>query len=121
MKTKVMLSMLGLAGLLAIHVPAAAHDRYRDDVRRPAHDLRYDAHYGYRDHRRHSMPRWLKRHKGFRHWYHHSRFKRHRRIAWERLWEIYTWERRHGYRYDVRVDDYGYGRGGKGKRRRKGH
>lgn len=107
MKTKASLTILVGVGLIAMAAPAAAHDVIRDDVRRIHHDhygVRYDVHY---DYRRGEMPRWLKRHRGFRHWYRHSRYERNRRMSWNRLWDIYTWERRHGARYDVRVDIYG--------------
>ena len=69
--------------------------RYRADVRRARH-----------------MPRWLRRDKGFRHWYWQSSLQRNYLLAWPHLLAIYRWERhysqhrsRHGY-YDYRYHDY---------------
>ena len=45
------------------------------------------------------MPRWLKRDKGFRHWYRHSPLKRDRRLAWHQLFDIYRFEIRFGRSY----------------------
>ena len=118
MKTTASLSILAGIWLAMTAGQAVAHDGpYRDGARR-AH---YDVHYDYRVRRSHAMPRWLKRHKGFRHWYRHSRYERHRRLAWETLWATYTWERRYGHRYDLVVDVHGGYRDGKRKHRKRRH
>lgn len=73
------------SGLLLLDAPdAVAHD----DIR-----LSYPASY-YGGEARHvrQMPRWLKRDKAFRHWYKHTRLRRHRHLTWHRLYDIYQWE-----------------------------
>ena len=52
--------------------------------------------------------------------------KRDRRVSWNHLWEMYRWERRHGYRsygyrYDYPVDAYRSDRRSKGKAKNKRH
>ena len=80
---------------------ASAHDGYHRDS--AGHGY-YDVYYDVRVHRAHAMPRWLKRKRGFRHWYRNSRYRYNRSLGWEGLWDIYRWERRHGRRYEVRID-----------------
>ena len=102
MKTKATLSILASAALLAVAAPAWAHgDVHRDR----GYTVHYDVHHDYRVRDRHRMPRWMRRHDGFRHWYSHSRYQRDRQIAWNTLWDIYVWERRYDRRYDQRYDN----------------
>jgi hypothetical protein len=116
MKTTASLSVLAGAWLIMAAGQAEAHGGpHREYSYRPHHH----AHYDYRVRRHHAMPRWLKRHKGFRRWYRHSRYERNRRLGWDVLWDIYTWERRYGRRYDVVVDVYDGHRGWKRKHRRR--
>jgi len=115
MKTTATLSILVGAWLIVAAGPATAHESSHRDAERRAHHY---VHYDYRVRRQHAMPRWLKRHRGFRHWYRHSRYERHRRLAWEVLWDIYTWERRYGRRYDRGVHAHDGYRGLKHKHRR---
>lgn len=105
------------SGLLLLDAPeAAAHEEVR--VYYPA------SHYGGVRHVRH-MPRWLKRDKAFRHWYKHTRLRRHRHLTWHRLFEIYRWEtieRRKHRRADryYRSHDV-YRRHDRDRKRRHGH
>jgi hypothetical protein len=72
-------------GLLLLDSPeAAAHNEVRIAYQ-PSHhhlDLR----------RSQQMPGWLKRDKAFRHWYRHTRLRKHRHLTWHRLFDIYRWE-----------------------------
>ena len=82
-------------GLMLLNSPeAAAHKEVRNAYQPSAH---YYAHVDVR--RAHHMPRWLKRNKGFRHWYRHTPLKRDRRLAWHQLFDIYRFERRFGRNY----------------------
>ena len=82
-------------GLMLLNSPqAAAHKEVRHVYQPSAH------HYTHVDVRRSNhMPRWLKRNKGFRHWYRHTPLKRDRRLAWHQLLDIYRFERRFGRSY----------------------
>ena len=107
---KLSVALLLAMGLFMIDVsPAAAHSGVdRQHVNRYDHQIH--------SLRRHDMPRWLWRDKGFRHWYQRSPIKRFRRISWNQLFEIYRWERRYfGARYYSRYD---YDRRWRGDRRR---
>ena len=118
MKTTAGLTLVIGAWFLLVTAPAAAHD----EPHREAFSRGYvDVHYDYRVGRPHAMPRWLKRHKGFRHWYRDSRYQYNRRIGWSGLWDIYSWERRHARRYERGFDGYDRRRGGKHKHRHKRH
>lgn len=112
------------SGLLLLDAPqAVAHD----DIR-VSYQL---SHYG--GHARHvrQMPRWLKRDKAFRHWYKHTRLRRHRHLTWNRLFDIYRWEtierrkHRRADRYYRHYDDHrhfeDYGRHGRDRKRRHRH
>ena len=117
MKAKVSLPLMLGAWLFMASATATAHDGYHRDYASRGY---YDAHYDYRVRRSHHMPRWLKRNRGFRHWYRHSPYQYNRRVGWEGLWDIYRWERRYGARYEIRSDrhDHGHRRKGKYKDRR---
>lgn len=71
---------------------AAAHDRAYDRYEAPRHQYHASIH---RD--RH-MPRWLRRDRGFRHWYHQSSLRHNDYLAWWQLYEIFHWERRYEHR-----------------------
>ena len=103
---KLMTAALLAGGLMLLNTPeAAAHTEVRYSYESPPY---YDNHRGYyrgTDMRRSGhMPRWLKRNESFRKWYRHSSLKRHQRLAWGELFDIYRWERRYGNRYDKRYD-----------------
>ena len=68
--------------------PVAAHQG-ADAARAYSHSYHYEAH------RRHEMPRWLKRNRHFRHWYRSTPLRHYRQIRWQQLFEIYRWERRY--------------------------
>ncbi len=58
--------------------------RYRADVRRGKH-----------------MPYWLRRDKGFRHWYRRSSLNRNYFLAWPQLLEIYRLELRYSQHHSL--------------------
>ena len=123
---KIITVALVAGGLLLLDSPeATAHDEGRYSY--------YSTHYQADLHRRHQMPRWLKRDRAFRHWYKHSRLRRHRHLSWDRLFDIYRWEtvdrrmhrradrfaRKHDYyRYSERYSDRDHRDGNKKRRRR---
>jgi len=91
---KVMITALLAGGLMLVNSPeAAAHKEARHTYQPPAH-------YFYDVHRSKHMPRWLKRNHSFSKWYRHSSLRRNHRVGWDELFDIYRWERRHGYRSD---------------------
>jgi len=92
-----MMTLLIVSGglLLTLAAPVNAHNAGHHDYDRQ------DRHY-YSIKRRSEMPRWLKRHQAFRHWYKRSPNKRRQSLSWARLFEIYRWEHRHARRHDNR-------------------
>ena len=92
---KLMTAAVIAGGLMLMNSPeAAAHKEVRNVYQPPAqHYVRHDVG------RSHHMPRWLKRDKGFRHWYGHTPLARDRRLAWEQLFDIYRFELRFGRSY----------------------
>ena len=118
MKTKASLPLLIGAWLFTASATATAHDGYhRDSASRGYHDVHYDV----RVRRSHAMPRWLKRDRGFRHWYRQTRYQYNRRLGWEGLWDIYRFERRYARRHELRVDLHDRPRRGKGKHKHRHH
>lgn len=99
---KLSAGLLLAAGLFFIDVtPAAAHHA-ADNVR--VYGTGHGYHVEFR--RRHEMPRWLHRDRGFRHWYRRTPLADFRRISWRELYEIYRWERRYfESRYYADYDD----------------
>ncbi len=94
---KLMIAATLAGGLLLANAPeAAAHPEVRHAYGPPGY---YHPHDRYEMRRASHMPRWLKRHRGFRHWYHRTPLKRNKRLAWYELFEIYRWERRWGRSY----------------------
>ncbi|MDJ0711968.1 MAG: hypothetical protein QNJ14_16385 [Woeseiaceae bacterium] len=94
---KVMIAATVAGGLLLMNSPeAAAHKEVRIEYNSPGYYHPYD-HVDVR--RVKHMPRWLKRNRGFRHWYRHTPLKRNKRLAWNELFYIYKWERRWGRNY----------------------
>ena len=125
---KLMTAAVIAGGLMLLNSPeAAAHKEVRNTYQPSVH---YYTHIDV--HRSHKMPRWLKRNKGFRHWYRHSPLKRDRRLAWHQLFDIYRFERRFGrnyYRsanywndyYALRYGERQFDRGHRGERRHRKH
>lgn len=110
---------LAAGGLMLLDAPdAAAHSELRFSYE-PSPYYRYDVR------RTHAMPRWLKRDKAFRHWYKHTRLKRHKHLTWHRLYNMYRWEsfeRRKHRRADRFARNYGdYGNDHPERRRRHRH
>ena len=55
------------------------------------------------------FPRWLRKDRGFQHWYWHSRYRFKRHLSWNRLYRMYRYERRFArIHYDYHYDDRGY-------------
>jgi hypothetical protein len=97
---KIITVALIAGGLLLLDSPeAAAHKEVRNAYQSSA-NFRFVAQ------RAKLMPRWLKRNKSFRKWYQHTRLRRNRHLAWNRLFEIYRWERVHLRQH--RRDDHRY-------------
>lgn len=104
---KVMTAALVAGGLMLLNSPeAAAHTEVRYSHQPPPYYSNYRGYYrGVEMRRTEHMPRWLKRNVSFRKWYRHSSLQRNRRIAWGEIFDIYRWERRHGYHYDKQFRD----------------
>ncbi len=98
---KLSVGLLLAAGLFFIDVtPAAAHQA-------ADHARVYDSGHHAEFRRRHEMPRWLRRDRGFRHWYRRTPLSDYRQISWRQLYEIYTWERHYfESRYFVDYDHH---------------
>jgi len=73
--------------------------------------IAYDRHYVVRH--GHSYPRWLRRHDDFHRWYWRSHFRNDYYLSWNRLYDIYRYERK--YRRSYRYSDY------RGRHRHHGH
>ncbi len=108
---KILTIALIAGGLLLLESPeAAAHKEIRN-VYPPSF------HYRVESRRAKHMPHWLHHKKSFRRWYRNSRLRHNRRLSWNRLFDIYRWERyqakvhRRSHRHrDWYADDYGYKR-----------
>jgi hypothetical protein len=96
--------IVGLGILLAYAPAAQAHKAdYRPRV---THDyyFAYD--------RSVAVPRWVRKDRGFRQWFLHSRYRYARRQNWHRLYDLYSYDRqmhRHSrsyYRSGTRYHDY---------------
>ena len=95
-------SLLLAAGLICLDIsPAAAHPHAENSYS-------YRDSYHYEKRRHNTMPAWLKRNKHFRHWYRHSPLKHYPRISWNRLYDIYRWERSYFASRRYMARDYGY-------------
>ncbi len=93
--------IIGLGFLVSHAPPADAHEGER--WTRVTHDYytAYD--------RATAMPRWVRKDRGFRRWYLHSRYRSARRQDWHRLYDLYSYERqmyRHSHRYHRRGKKY---------------
>ena len=110
---------IAAGGLLFLGSPEAAAHTEVPYSYEPSPYYRYDVR------RAHAMPRWLKRDKAFRHWYKHTRLRKHRHLTWHRLFSIYRWEtvERRGHRRADRFARYyhDYGNAHPERRRRHGH
>ena len=114
---KIMTVAIIAGGLLLLDSPeAAAHKQVRNGYQPSAHyhvDHRRFDHRRFEHRRPKHMPYWLKRNREFRRWFRHSHLRRHRHIAWHRVYEIFLWERfyatnhRRGDRY-YRGDRYSW-------------
>ena len=100
--------LIALGGLLLGAIPTAdAHGLVYNRYESPRH-------YHGSGYQHRTMPRWLWRKKGFRHWYYRSSLRFNYHLAWWQLYEIYRWERRYDHRprprtnYHVRHHDYGW-------------
>ncbi len=103
---KIMALLIATGGLLlTMAAPASARDAGHYDHNRADR-------YSYYTERRSEMPRRLHRERGFRAWYRRSPHQRRRAISWDRLYDVYRWERRYPkrhyndrYRYERYDDD----------------
>ncbi len=78
------------SGAMLLYAPTAeAHHKHYDKH----YDKRYGQHQIYYD--RGYMPRWLRKHRPFRHWYRHTPLKHNYRLDWHELYDIYRWETRY--------------------------
>jgi len=102
---KIITVALIAGGLLLLDSPeAAAHKEVRT-VYQPS------AHYRVEHRRVRHMPRWLKRDRAFHRWYKRTHLRKYRRMSWNRLYEMYLWERVYASRHHrgdhhYRNDDY---------------
>ena len=74
---------------VAVKPVAHSTDYYERNV---AIDRKYRRDYRDSELRHKKMPRWLKRNKGFRHWYRYSPYKRYRQMSWHDIYEVYRWQ-----------------------------
>jgi hypothetical protein len=112
---KILISTLIACGLLLLDTPEAAahndghdHKRYSDRSYSRSYDRDYYSRNGYRRDKYYAsryarpgkMPRWLKHDHSFKRWYGHSRLRYDRYTSWQRVFDIYRWERsRNPYRH----------------------
>ena len=80
------LPILFSLGILLIFAPKA--EAHKIDHRpRVAHDVYFAYHRGY------AVPRWVRKDRGFRQWFTHSRYRYARRQNWNRLYDLYLYDR----------------------------
>ena len=93
--------IIGLGLLVACAPAAEAHKvNYRPLV---SHDI----YYAYE--RAYVMPRWVRKDRGFRQWFLHSRYRYARWHNWHRLYDLYMYDRqmyRYSHRYHRGVKKY---------------
>lgn len=78
-------SLVIMSALALASVPeASAHG---------SHYRAYDRHHVVRH--SHSYPYWLRRNHEFHRWYLHSHYRNHYYLSWNRLFDIYRYERRY--------------------------
>ena len=98
-------SLVTLAGISLFAAPeASAHDVTR--VRYVDYDY-----YPYRQ-STHIFPRWLRAKQDFQRWYSFSHYRYMRRLSWQRLYDLYLYDKRysrHAWRYDYKYHDRHYG------------
>ena len=55
------------------------------------------------------FPHWLRKDRDFKRWYHHNQFNRVRRVSWNRLYDMYRYERTHyAYKPHKRQRNHSY-------------
>ncbi len=86
--------IFGLGILLAFASTAEAHKI--DHRPRVSHDVYFTHDSGY------AAPRWVRKDRGFRQWFMHSRYRYARRQNWRRLYDLYLYDsqkHRHSHSY----------------------
>ena len=97
---RIICAIIGTSGLLLGAVPEAdAHGQVYNGYESTRH-------YHGDVYERRTMPRWLWRKPGFRHWYFRSSLRFNRQLAWWQLYDIYRWERRYDHRRHARAKHY---------------
>ncbi len=97
--------LFGLGILLAGASTAEAHNI--DHRPRVTHGVNFAYDRGYAE------PRWVRRDRGFRQWFSHSRYRYARRQNWDRLYDLYSFDTqthrnsRGDYRSGKRYRDHG--------------
>ena len=91
--------IFGLGILVAFAPTAEAHKI--DHRPRVTHDVFFAYDRGY------AVPRWVRKDRGFRQWFMHSRYRYAHRQNWHRLYDLYLYDRR-GHRHS-----HSYHRSGK--------
>lgn len=102
MMKRATLAIIISLGFLVIYAPPA-------DAHKVEHRTRvtHDIYYAYD--RAYAMPRWVRKDRGFRRWFLHSRYRSARWQDWHRLYDLYSYERqmhRHSHRYHRRGKKY---------------
>ena len=93
--------ILGMGILVAFAPMAEAHKI--DHRPRVTHDVYFAHDSGY------AVPRWVRKDRGFRQWFMHSRYRHARRQNWHRLYDLYLYDRqkhRHSHSYYRRGKKY---------------
>ena len=89
--------IIGVGFMLAYAPAAQAHKI--DHRPRVTHDFYFAYDRGY------AVPSWVRKDRGFRQWFMHSRYRYARRQNWHRLYDLYLYDRqmyRHSRSYDRR-------------------
>lgn len=93
-------SMIILAGTVFVAPTSAS-----------AHEVKYayGVNHGYYVHDRSArhFPRWLRARRDFQHWYHRSHYRYMRRLSWERLYDLYLYEKRRAGHHSRHYDHHG--------------
>ncbi len=77
-----------------------------------AHEVTYvySVNHGYDAHNRSvwHFPRWLRARQDFQHWYFRSHYRYMRRISWQRLYDLYLYEKRRARHHSRHYDHHDY-------------
>ena len=90
------------AALLLMHTGTAEAHGQGHHQHKPGYGLYVDVHYRHGYQRSKRMPRWLRRHHHFKHWYWNSRVRYQRHLSWHDVYRIYQYRVSHHYRWKER-------------------